>query len=156
MKFRLIAIILTLAFASWAQTAPQGSPATTPSPTPEKKAACPCCEKMAGMHQGNMTAGDHSKMSADDHAKMEAGDQKGGCCHDMKDGKCDMSACSGKDGMSCMKGTDDKSASADSKSGCCAGAKGCCSHMDEKDKAAMKCCAGDKCDRHEHSRAGGV
>jgi hypothetical protein len=158
MKFRLIASILMLAVASWAQTATQSTPEKANPAPKETKASCPCCEKMSGMHHGDMSVGDHHEMSSDDHssddhAKVATDDHS--CCHGMKEGKCDMAACKSKEGMACMKASDGKSASADDKGGCCSGAKGCCSKMAEKDKAAMKCC-GDKCDRHEHARAGGT
>ena len=150
MNFRLIGIVLVMTLAAWSQT--NGANTTkTADPGAEKKPSCACCERMGAMDHHKMA---DEKMSPADHDKMMAADHKAmkDCCHDMKDGKCDMAACNGKDGMSCMKGSGDKSASADDKAGCCAGAKGCCSHMDEKDKTATKCC-GEKCDRQEHSQA---
>jgi uncharacterized protein involved in copper resistance len=140
MKFRLMGIVLVMTLAAWSQTNGPGMTKAADSGA-EKKPSCACCEKMGGMDHHKM--GDE-KMSSADHDKMMCADHKAmnGCCHDMKDG------------TSCMKGTDDKNSTGDDKAGSCAGAKGCCARMDEKDKTAMKCC-GDKCERHQHSQTGG-
>jgi hypothetical protein len=131
MKFRIIALILALSVLSWTQTSTQPPTSTTPSqnaPAADKKAACPCCEKTAS-----------------------AGDNKAACCEHMKDGKCDMASCQGKDGMSCMKGDKEKGVAGCGDKTCAE--HGCCSHDHEHDKAAMSCC-GEQCDRKSHSHAG--
>jgi uncharacterized protein involved in copper resistance len=141
MKFRLIVFTLGLTVTSWAQTGSPNTPSSTPATGTDMKASCACCEKMGGVDHHKM---DDQKMSSADHDKMMCADHKTmkGCCHDMKDG------------MSCTKATEEKSATTDDKAGCCSGAKESGTHMDDKDKTAMKCC-GEKCERHEHSHIGG-
>lgn len=133
MKYKMFALILTIAVMSWAQTATPVVPSTTPQSTvPAAKAKCGCCDKMAAADSKDTPA----------------------CCahHDMKtaDGK-EMSCCAGKDAkaggkdaMACMKNSKDKAAS------CCKGKDGCTKDSCGKDKAAAACCAG-KCGKDEKS-----
>lgn len=119
MRHRMLALILALTVASWAQTATQTTPSTPQQSTPTQKAKCPCCDKMAA----------------------DKGDAKDahGCCQSMKagDGKDMPSCCQGKDAKSCMK--DDKMASACKD--CCAKDKAaaCCNHTNGK-QCGKSCC----------------
>ena len=140
MKHRFAAVLLLMAVASFAQTTTQTQPSAKPaeaaaSAPAEKKAGCPCCQKMA---EGKPTDS---------------------CCmhhHDAKDGEA-MSCCGGKDGMSCMKNDKDKSSNAacggDKCCGgekCCGGDKGCAMAKNDGDKA-MACCGGGQCGmKHDH------
>ncbi|HME34035.1 MAG TPA: hypothetical protein VKF84_02265 [Candidatus Sulfotelmatobacter sp.] len=134
MKYKMFALILALAVATWAQTSTQTTPATPQQSTvPADKAKCACCDKMAAADAKDAPA----------------------CCarHDTKaaDGK-EMSCCagkdaksSGKDAMACMKNSKNKAAS------CCK--DGCTKDSCGKDKTAAACCAG-KCSKDEKSCSG--
>ncbi len=134
MKHRMLALILALTVASWAQTATQ--PATSASPAgavTTEKTKCPCCDKMA-----------------DSGAKAE----HSCCAHEAKaaDGK-EKGCCGGKDAKTCARG--DKTAASCCKDSCgkdktttasCGKScgkeckKGCCASP-KKTEAAMRCCA---------------
>ena len=99
MKCKLIAVVLALTVMSWAQTATQAAPSTTPqqSTAPADKDKCPCCEKMASADAKDAhSCCAHHDMKAGD---MKAGDMKGmaSCCKDK------ASCCDGKDAKSCMR-----------------------------------------------------
>jgi len=143
MKHKLIAILLALTIASWAQTA---TPNSTPSP--EQKAApadtkAGCCDKMAehaDMHKG-MACMRHPDASKTDKQDKQSVKGSPSCCAG-KDAK--NSCCAGKEGKSCSKGA--KSSCCDKKSG-----EGhemaCCSAKDGK---ADSCCGGMQCGKHDH------
>jgi|SRR5271166_2994037 len=138
MKFRLFALILTLApllaasstQAGWTQDAPAA--AAAPNSTPAPPAQGCCHHNMADMKDGK------------------------GCCHhgatDTKDAAacCGKDKCEMKDGKSCCEGKDTKSAMKEcKKDDCCADGK-CCSGKScggaKGDKTAMGCCR-SKCER---------
>jgi len=135
MKYKMLALILALTVMSWAQTATQSAPTTTPDKT-APAAMGKCCEKMA---KGGASCMRHSKQTA-------SSKEMGSCCA----GKEAKSCCSSKDAKSCMK--DDKATASCCKDGCAKdkttasccgdkcgkdGEKGCCS---KKDKTARNCC----------------
>jgi hypothetical protein len=116
MKHKMLALILALTVASWAQTATQTTPSTPPQNTESgEKAKCACCDKMKS-----------SDMKAHDDAKGHS------CCaHHAKKGseaKEGESCCGGKDAKTCMRA--DKSSGSCCKDGC---------GKDEK-SASSSCC----------------
>jgi hypothetical protein len=125
MKFRMIALILTLALSlvGWSQDTP-AAPNSSPAPKAEG-----CCH----------------------HNMAEMKDDKGCCHHAAADAKDAASCCSKdkyemKDGKSCCDGKDVKAAMKEcKKNGCCADSKSC--SKSKGDKTAMNCCGG-KCERH--------
>jgi hypothetical protein len=136
MKYKVIALFLALAVASWAQTATQTEPA---APQSAPTAQCPCCEKMASADAKEGHACMHHNMKSSDGKEMSS------CAA--------MSCCGGKDAKSCMKGEKDASANSccaakagEKMSGGCCGdkcskdGKRCCSEKSEK--TAANCCAG--------------
>ena len=134
MKFRMIALILTLALSlvGWAQQTPPASAAPNSTPVPEAKSCCH--HNMADMKDGK---------SCCHHATADAKDATACCGKD----KCEM-----KDGKSCCNGKDMKAAmKACKKNGCCAEGKSC--GEAKGDKTAMGCC-GNKCERHPQTPAG--
>lgn len=126
MKHKLIALILALTVASWAQTATQTAPSTPQqSSAPAEKGKCPCCDKMAADNKdAPACCADHMKHTSD-------GKEMAGCCSGQ--GKGAKSCCAGSDAKSCMKGNKDKSA--------------CCSDSCGKDKTAAACCGGKDCEK---------
>jgi hypothetical protein len=138
MKFRVFALILSLALSmsmtGWAQDAP--ATAAAPNSTPAPKAEGCCHHNMADMKDGK------------------------GCCHqaaaDAKDamsccGK-DKDKCEAKDGKSCCAGKDMKAEMKEcKKNGCCKDAKSC--GEAKGDKTAAGCC-GNKCEHHPQTPAG--
>ncbi len=146
MKHKLIAILLALTIASWAQTATPNTP-----PAPDQKSApadakAGCCDKMAehaDMHNG-MACMRHADASKTDKQDKQSVKGSASCCAG-KDAK--NSCCSGKEGMSCSK---------DAKSSCCDKKAGeghemaCCSAKDGK---ADSCCGGMQCGKHDHEPA---
>jgi hypothetical protein len=129
MKHKMLALILALTVASWAQTASQTAP-SAPEQNSAEKSKCACCDKMA------------SADSKDPHASCMG--------HSKEDAKSMGSCCSGKDAKSCMKGDEtaascckdscgkDKTASMSCGKECgkkCE--KGCCS---SEKKTAKNCC----------------
>jgi hypothetical protein len=118
MKHKVLALILALTVASWAQTATQ-KPSPQQGAATAEKSKCPCCDKMA------------TTDAKDAHS----------CCahHDMqaKDGKEMASCCMGKDAKSCCGGTDAKSCPRSDKD-----KTACCSDCG-KDKTAATCCGGN-------------
>jgi hypothetical protein len=115
MKHKMLALILALTVASWAQTATQTAPSTPQQNTEAgEKSKCPCCEKM-------------------NSSDMKANDARAGhsCCahHAKKRGEA-------KDGDSCCGSKDAKACVRADKSGdsCCKGGCG------EGDKSASSCC----------------
>jgi hypothetical protein len=130
MKHTVLALILALAVASWAQTATQTTPSTPEqNTTPADKAKCACCDKMAADAKGGHAACMRQGQTA--HAKEMAS-----CCA----GKDAASCCGGKDAKSCMK--DEKSSAS-----CCKGKDGM--KCDRKDaKACGKgCCGSNKSEK---------
>jgi hypothetical protein len=137
MKFRVLALILTLVLSmsmtGWAQDAPATS--ATPNSTPAPKAEGCCHHDMADMKDGK------------------------GCCHqaaaDAKDamsccGK-DKNKCEAKDGKSCCSGKDMKAAMKEcKKGGCCKDGESC--GEAKGDKMSMDCC-GSKCEHHPAAAA---
>ncbi|MGA2857177.1 MAG: hypothetical protein ABSE40_09915 [Candidatus Sulfotelmatobacter sp.] len=122
MKYKMLALILALTVASWAQTATQNTPAAPPQSTaPAEKGKCPCCDKMTGAKEGQS------------------------CCHHEMAGKDEktMSCCAGKDEKSCCGGTDAKSCKKSDKD------KGACCADYGKDKTAAGCCGGQCGKDHE-------
>lgn len=144
MKITTLALILTLATISWAQSAdPSAKTPTTDKPA-TASASCACCDKMSK---------DGKAMDMKDMKEMAC------CKHDAKNGKSEMSCCKGKEGTeakACMRETKDSAAGS-----CCTEACGkehasCCASKEDKSQAAARCCGGGKCDRHAHEHAGGV
>ena len=140
MKLKLIALVLSLTLASWAQSTTSPDEKSTAG---DSKATCPCCDKMASANQKptdqkeTQACMGHSSTAKDDKATMSccAGKDNAGCC--------------GKDGKSCAK-SDPASAS------CCMGDKDksqemtCCSDKDGK-KMTHDCCGGNQCEKHDHA-----
>lgn len=132
MKHKMLALILALTVASWAQTATPAAPESQ-NPASTEKAKCACCDKMASAD----TKG--GKMSCPRHASKD-GKEAASCC-----GGKDSSCCAGKDAKSCMKDSKgsscckdcgkDKMTSACSDKEC----KGC-SCAPKHEKAAKNCC----------------
>jgi hypothetical protein len=120
MKCKMIALLLALTIASWAQTVTQTPSATTQEQTaPTDKGKCACCEKMASSGtKAECACGAH-------HGQQAAGSKKAASCCSGKDGKC----CGGADAKSCMRSDKDKAT--------------CCTDCG-KDKTAAACCGG-KC-----------
>jgi hypothetical protein len=114
MKYKLLALILTVTIVSWTQTATQSTSSALQENTAPDKAKCPCCDKMA------------SSDAKDAHA----------ACMRKHDGKEMASCCSGKDAKSCCNGKEAKHCMNDDKAAasCC---KDCCGK--EKDKTASCC-----------------
>src|SRR5271165_358658 len=141
MKHKVLALVLALTVASWAQTATQNAPA--PQDTPSK---CACCEKMASADAKEGHACMHHDMKSSDGKEM------GSCCAGKDKDKAAMSCCGDKDAKSCMKGDKDQSAKSccaekgEKMSGCCSDKcskddKSCCSE-NKAEKTAANCCAG--------------
>ncbi len=120
MKFRMLALILALTVMSWAQTATQSAPATTPDKNAPAEMG-KCCHKMSADGKDNASCMRDGKQTA---SSKEAG-----------------SCCAGKDGKSCSNGKDEKSCMNGDKS-----AASCCKDGCGKDKTAASCC-GDKCSK---------
>jgi hypothetical protein len=145
MKPRVLALILALTVACWAQTATQNTPATPPQSTaPAEKAKCPCCDKMAASDTKDARA-------CCAHHDHHSGDSKemASCCS----GKDAKSCCGDADAKSCIKSDKDKAACcADcgkdkTAAACCGGncgkepQKGCCCATNKTEKTARNCCA---------------
>ena len=149
----MLALMLALTVASWAQTATQTTPSTAQQSTvPAEKAKCACCDKMAATDAKDAHACcAHHDMKSD--AKDKDSKEMASCCA----GK--MKSSDGKDAMSCMKNDKDKAASCckencskdscakdKTAAACCGsscgkdGEKGCCSGK-KSDKTAKNCCA---------------
>src|SRR5271157_2678543 len=127
MKFRLFALILTLApsLAGWTQETPAAPAAPNSTPAPQAQGCCH--HNMADMKDGK------------------------GCCHHAAADAKDASACCGKDkcgvkdGKSCCEGKDMKAAMKECKKngGCTDGkcfADGKICGKAKGDKTAMGCC----------------
>ncbi len=135
MKYRLLALMLALTVASWAQTSSQTATSTSqPGAVTTEKSKCPCCDKMAN----SGAKAEHSCCTRE--AKTGDGEATAACCGG-KDGK----TCSRGDkmGASCCKDScgKDKTASASCGKNCgkeCK--KGCCSSK-KKMEADMHCCS---------------
>jgi len=120
MKHKMLALILALTVASWAQTSTQTAPAAPQQSTvPAEKGKCPCCDKTA-----TAAAKDAAACCAHHDMQSKDGKEMASCCA----GKDAKSCCGGTDAKSCMKGDKDKA-------GCCAGCG--------KDKTAAACCGGN-------------
>jgi hypothetical protein len=135
MKFRMIALILTLALSllGWAQLTP-----AAPNSTPAPQAKSCCHHDMSDMKDGT---------SCCHHATADAKDASACCGKDKQNAQCEM-----KDGKSCCSGKDMKAAMKScKKSGCCAEVKNC--GVAKGDKTAMGCC-GNQCERHPQTPAG--
>lgn len=130
MKHKVLAFVLALMLASWAQTVTQTTPsAPQQGPAPTEKTKCGCCDKMAASSSKDAPACCAHNKGAD--AKETAS-----CCS----GKDAKSCCGGKDAKSCMEG--DKTAKS------CG--KDCCG----KNKTAASCCdkSAKKCEKDCRSR----
>jgi len=140
----MLALILALTVASWAQTATQNTPtAPLQSTAPAEKGKCPCCDKMATADAKNA----HACCAHNDHQSSD-GKEMASCCS----GKDAKSCCGGADAKSCMKSDKDKAACCTdcgndkTTATCCGGncgkkgEKGCCSGK-KSDKTAKSCCA---------------
>jgi hypothetical protein len=141
MKFRLIALIITLALSlvGWAQVTPAASAAPNSTPAPQAQAQSCCHHKMADMKDGK---------SCCHHGTADAKDAEACCGKD----KCDM-----KDGKSCCEGKDAKTAMKEcKKNGCCKDGK-CCEGNNcgsaKGDKTAKACC-GNKCEKPTQASVG--
>jgi len=151
MKLKLTAFIfvLTLAVASWAQTATQSTPSVAPQENAAPQAKASCCHKTSDAKEGESCAR-HKMAGRDEKAKDQTAMS---CCAGEKAATCRggdkaASCCAGKEAKSCMKGDEEKAASCGD---CCSGdkdEKGCCASHNEGDKAAMNCCGGNKCGAH--------
>lgn len=130
MRYRIIAMILALSFASWAQIATQNIPAPTPQEKTSAKTSCACCDHAgsADAKQTHGCCGHHHDMAATDAKTMS-------CC----DGK-DAACCGGADAKSCKHDSKDKAATAGDN--CCGGdkEKGSCPCCKRDVKTAMGCC----------------
>ena len=138
MKFRMIALILTLALSlfGWAQDTPTAPAAPNSTPAPQAQGCCH--HNMADMQSKEGKSCCHHTAAATD-AKDAAS-----CCGKDKD-KCEM-----KDGKSCCDGKDMKAAMKECKKhGCCADGK--CGKA-KGDKTAQGCCD-NKCEGHQTSAA---
>jgi hypothetical protein len=117
MKFRVLALILSLTIVSWAQTATQDTP-VTPQPSAEK-VKCACCDKMAASDSKDAHAACMRQHEGKEMASCCAGKDEKSCCG-RKDAKSCMKGgkmadcCKGKDGMNC-----DRKAGKDCGKGCC-------------------------------------
>ena len=131
MTCKMLALILALTVASWAQTATQTTPATPQQSTvPAEKVKCACCDKMASADSKDAHACcAHHEMKGD-MAGMKDGKEMASCCA----GK-DAKSIDGKDTMACMKGDKDKAS-------CCK--EGCSKESCGKEKTASACCS-EKC-----------
>ena len=141
MKFKFVALILTLTIASWAQTT------NSAQPTASDKAAdtkCACCDKM----EANASEHKHSCMHA--RSSTQGGKDVASCCSGKNNAACGQ----GKDGKACAK---TQTASAACCEGECASedGKGCCAGKDGK-ATAHNCCGGTQCmhDHPEHATPG--
>jgi len=126
MKYKMIAVILALTVASWAQTATQTNPSTPQQSSPTAESGkCSHHDKMAAAGKdAHACCARHMKHTGD-------GKEMAGCCAGKdKDAK---SCCDGDDAKSCMKGDKDKSAG--------------CGDSCGKDKTAAACCGGKDCDK---------
>jgi len=127
MRHKVFALILALTVASWAQTAIQTAPPSSPAP---EKSKASCCDKMSVKDGAACQRHKDAKDSKEIASCCAGKDAAAKCC---------------KDGKSCMK--DDKMAASCCKDGCgkdktsssCC-KKGCCS-SDKKDTTAKSCCA---------------
>jgi hypothetical protein len=127
MKHRMIALILALTVVSSAQTVTQTTPSTPQqSSTPDEKAKCPRCDKMAASDtkDAHASCADHLKHTGD-------GKEMAGCCSGEPEYA--KSCGVGSDGKSCMKGDKDKSA--------------CCGESCGKGKTAATCCGSKDCEK---------
>lgn len=125
MKSKSLVLMLLLTLAAWAQTAaPAG---TQQSTTPDTKAKCACCDKMASADAKNGQAC-MRHMDQNGNAKEMA------CCA-RKDGK----SCCGDEAQSCMR--------SDKEKGCCGkGTASCRTHSKQASDGATVsggcCCSG--------------
>lgn len=129
MKYKMLALILTLTVASWAQAASQPTLSTPQQSTvPTNKAKCACCDKMAATDTKDAAA----------------------CCthHDMnaKDSKETTSCCAGKSAMSGAKGAMScmRTGKTNAAASCCN--ESCSKDSCAKDKTASACCS-SSCDK---------
>ena len=141
MKIKMLALILALTTAMWAQTA---TPTTSDKDSASSAStACPCCDK---------TAADSKDMPCC-HGK----DSKGAmaCCHG-KDAKADMACCKGKDVKACMRASKGSESCCGNDAACCKEGAACCGAKDKAEMTMKGCCAGGKCDRKAHQHASGM
>ena len=136
MKCKVVAFVLMLAIASWAQSTNSSSPDQKP---PDNKTTCSCCAKTDTADQSNPNQAKHS------------------CMKKTEDGKGVMECCADKGAKACSEETCGKHGEKDVAS-CCAKTgeaqtMACCSSKD----GAKGCCGGNQCgkhDHHEHSAPG--
>ena len=117
MKYRLLALILTLTVVSWTQTATQAAPSTDQQSASDKS-KCACCDKMGKSDSKDAHSCCMGKHEGKEMASCCSGKDDKSCCGKdaascMKDGKM-ADCCKGKDGMKC-----DRKAGKDCGKGCC-------------------------------------
>ena len=144
MKFKLLASILALTVASWAQTTTPNpaAPAAQENAAPQAKAECACCAKMASGKENKSCC--HHEEAGKDEKAMSCGSGEGPSDY-----------CNGKDAKSCMKAGTGKAASC----GDCCGKdheKDCCASHNKSDKTAMNCCDQKHCSEHSPHASGGL
>jgi hypothetical protein len=153
MKHKMLAILLALTVASWAQTSTPTAPSTPQQSTaPAEKAKCACCDKMTGGDMKDMHASccAHHDMGKDKDMQSKDSKEMASCCAGKegmsgKDAKACMRDGQDKQAASCCKGSDKNSCGKDKTASACCGSKcekdgkGCCSGS--KDKTAKNCCA---------------
>lgn len=140
MRYKMLALVLTLTVVSWAQTATQNAPSTPQQSThPVEKAKCSCCDKTAA-------ADAKETLACCAHHDMSAKEIKAGSC-------CAGKNASAKRAMSCMRNGKHENAS------CCKDScsnEGCGKDSSTKDKTASarcdgkdrkSCCSGKKAEK---------
>jgi hypothetical protein len=151
MKFKMVALILALTVASWAQTTTPTTP-STPQQSTEPADKAKSCDKMApadakdpagccahhDMQSHDMQSKDDKEMASCCAGKGSTADAKGAMSC-MRNGKHEKASCcmdGRKEGCGKDSCTKDKTASA-----CCKGkdGKGCCSGK-KMEKTAKTCC----------------
>jgi hypothetical protein len=129
MKFKLVALVLSLTIASWAQS----TNSSTPEPkSADTKSTCSCCAKA-------------------DTANQSDPKQTHACMRKTADGKEVMACCEGKDAKACSGEACSKHGEKDAAS-CCAKTgdtqtMACCSGKNGSEKG---CCDGKQCGQHDH------
>jgi hypothetical protein len=146
MKCKLIAFVLALTIASWAQTTSPAQPTAPDKTAPAADAKCSCCAKMAS--EGTSSSSEHKHACMHQKAAAKDGKETASCCSGEKDASC----CQGKDAKACAKAEKGSAGCCGEK---CDHEKGCCSEKDGK-KIAHNCCGESQCshDHQDHSTPG--
>src|SRR5579859_2568042 len=127
MKFKMLALILALTVASWAQTSTP-TPPSTPQQSTEPAAKAKSCDKMAtGDAKDAPACCAHHDMQSKDMQSKD-GKEMASCC------AAKGSTADAKGGMSCMRNGKHENASCCGKDGC--GKEGCGTESCAKDKTA--------------------